>query len=206
MIKTIFAQITLSMWLMFALVVMIFIVWIIINMLNKTVGFKFAKTLYTVKKLGKNKILLRILVPNGVPEFKIVDIAPRMEYEFKENGQTKQGMVIFDHKCVYEMFAGFKVIDCRTDDVFPVNPYASTSLTISPERFKKNAVDSANDDFKNREIKKWIKYAIPLLIIFGAILILYSSNQSETLAICYEQVRSLSSQLANLQPATIIAQ
>lgn len=193
-------------WLIFCIMVLAFVTFVALKWLNNSVGFRFAWTLYKLKNnpMNKGRMLLRVLIPTGIPQFKIVDVTNTIEYKYKENGKDKVGLVIYDHRCVYESFAGLKTLDCRPDDIFPVNPYASTSMTLSGDVVKKNLVDTSKQDFKGQEVKAWLKLAMPIILVGGIIIILYSSNQSEALQICYQQVASLSSTVANSQPATII--
>ena len=183
----------------------IFIGGIMLNWVNKTIGLKFAFQLFKMKKKrNKDKILLKILVPNGKPEFKITKVAPLIEYPYKENGRDKKGMVIFDYYSITEMFNGIKVLECRPDDILPRNPYIDTSLTISGDLVKKNVVDSAKEDFSLDGYKKWIKIALPLVIAVGVIMILYSQNQAEQVAeltnkliACYNSVPKEATIIAN---------
>lgn len=192
-------------WLILIAMLGIFIGGIMLNWVNKTIGLKFAFQLFKMKKKSnKGKILLKILVPNGKPEFKIVRVAPLIEYPYKENGRDKKGLVIFDYYSVTEMFNGIKVLECRTDDILPRNPYIDTSLTISGDLVKKNVVDSAKEDFSLDNYKKWVKIALPLVIAVGVIMILYSQNQADQVAeltnkliACYNSVPKEATIIAN---------
>jgi hypothetical protein len=193
-----FEDISLNAWAIFVGVVGLIVGGIVIQWVNKSVGLKFAWQLFLMKKkINKRKILLKIWLPSGNPVYKKVDACKMIEYNYRENGKSKIGMVLYDHYAKYNEFGGIPVIECSPDDIIPRNPFAKTSMTISPEIVKKNIVDSSKETTQGDNIKKWLKYAIPLLAIFGIILVLYSSNQSETvaelttqLAQCYSSTRS----------------
>lgn len=162
---------------------------ILYNWVSNTVSLKFAWQLYQMKKkANKNKIMLKILVPNGKPEFLIKEIAPIIEYKYKENGRDKDGRVLFDYYAVTEMFDGIKVLECRTDDILPRNPYIDTSLCIGGDLVKKNMIDSSKEDFSMDEWKKWIKVLLPVIIVVGIVIVLYSQNQNDTVMRLTEQV------------------
>jgi len=191
MFMAVVEQIGINGWIFIFGVCGFFIGMIMYNWVSKTVGFKFAWQLYQMKKKSnKNKILLKILVPNGKPEFMIKEIAPIIEYKYKENGREKDGKVIFDYYSVTEMFDSIKVIECRTDDILPRNPYVDTSLCISGDLVKKNIIDSSKEDFSMDEWKKWIKVLLPVIIVVGIVIVLYSQNQNDT-------VMKLTTDLAN---------
>jgi hypothetical protein len=197
-----FENVGLNAWAVFAGVAGLFIGGIMLKWVSSSVGLKFAWQLFMMKKkINKRKILLKIWLPSGTPIYKKVDACKMIEYSYKENGKDKLGMVMYDHYAKYNEFNNIPVIECSPDDIIPRNPFAKTSMTISPEIAKKNIVDSSKETTQGDNIKKWLKYAIPILAIFGAILVLYSSNQSETIA---ELSRELAQCYANTRSATIV--
>ena len=158
---------------------------IMFNWVNKTVGVSYAFKLYKMKRKGNgNKILLKIWLANGKPQYQIKEIANLIEYSYKENGKDKIGMVKYDYYSMYKEFSGIPILECDPNDIVPRNPFINTSLTISGEILKKNIIDSAKEDLSRENFKAWIKVALPIVIAVGILLIFYSSNQSEALAEC----------------------
>lgn len=197
------AQVGINGWIMMFGLLGFFVALVLLNWVGKTVSLKFAWQLFQMKKKSnKDKILLKILVPNGKPEYRITQISPIIDYKYKDNGKEKTGKVIFDYYAVTEMFDGIKVLECRTDDILPRNPYVDTSLCISGELVKKNIIDSSKDDFSMDEWKKWIKVLLPIIIVVGIVMILYSQNQADNVARITEQLASCWAS----KPAEIIAQ
>ena len=174
---------------------------IMLTWVNKTVSLSYAFKLFQMKKKkNKNKILLKIFLPNGKPQYQIKDVANIIEYKYKENGREKDGLVKYDYYSMYKDFSDIPILECDPNDIVPRNPFLNTSLAISGQIIKKNIVDSSKEDFSNENLKKWVKAALPIVIAVGVIMILYSQNQTEALQACYQQVAATAS-----QSATIIA-
>lgn len=168
------------MWVALVAVLAVFVAGIFYNFINKTVGMGFAFKLFKMKKkFNKDKILLKILMPNGKPQYVIKAMANLIEYDYKENGIKKIGMVKYDYFSMYKEYSDIPIIECDPHDILPRNPFVNTSLTVSGEMVKKSIVDSKKEDLSREEMRRWIKMAIPILAIAGIIIILYSSNQNE---------------------------
>lgn len=189
-----------NIWILLIAMLGLFVGGIMLSWVNKTVGLAYAFKLYQMKRgYNKDKVLLKIWLLNGKPQYQIKAVANIIEYKFKENGQDKVGMVKYDYYSMYRDFADIPILECDPNDIVPRNPFINTSLTISGEILKKNLIDSSKEDFKNDEMKKWIKMALPIIIAVGIILILYSQNQSDALAECTRVA------LSSVKSATIIA-
>ncbi len=184
---TLIYGIDVNVWILSVAMIFVFIGTIMLVWVNKTVGLKYAFQLFQMKrKHNKNKILLKILLPNGKPQYQIKPIGRRIEYDYKENGKTKKASVIYDYYSMYKDFSDIPVLECDPSDIVPRNPFMSTSLSISGSMIEKNIVDSSKDDFKHEELKKWLKYAIPLALIIGGVFLLYSGNQDQLLMACLD--------------------
>jgi len=158
---------------------------IMVSWVNKTVGLGYAFKLYKMKKKSNgNKVLLKIWLANGKPQYQMKEVANLIEYNYKENGRTKEGMVKYDYYSMYKDFSGIPILECDPNDIVPRNPFINTSLTISGEILKKNIVDSAKVDTNGDNLKSMVKIALPIVIAVGVILILYSQNQADALAEC----------------------
>lgn len=140
---------------------------------------------------------------NGKPQYVIKPVANLIEYEYKENGLTKVGMVKYDYFSMYKEFSDIPVIECDPHDILPRNPFVNTSLTISGEMVKKSITDSRKEDIAAGEMKKWLKMAVPVILAFGAILLLYSSNQNDQVALITKELTMCYANAA--KSATIIA-
>jgi len=163
----------LNIWVLLVAFVGLMIGFIMLNWVNKTVGLKYAFMLFKMKKKSNNnKILLKIWLLNGKPQYKMVDIANLIEYNYKENGKQKVGMVKYDYYAMYKEFANIPVLECDPNDIVPRNPFINTSLTIPGEILKKNITDSAKEDLKYDDLRKWLKLAVPLVVAVGIILLL----------------------------------
>lgn len=202
-ITQILGSVDINIWILLIAVIGVFIGGVMLNWVNKTVGLKFAFMLFQMKKKkNKDKILLKIFLPNGKPDWKMVKLSSKMEYQYKENGKDKTGIVMYDYLAVIEYFSNIKVLEVRTNDIFPRNPYVDTSLNLPGELVKKNIVDSSKEDFSGENVKKWIKIGLPLLLVFGGILILYSQGQADALNQCSAQLAQLAQ---NIPREAIIA-
>lgn len=191
-ILTILSSLDVNIYILLVAILGLFVGGIMLNWVNKTVGLKFAFMLFKMKKKSnKDKILLKIFLPNGKPDWKMVKLASKMEYQYKENGRDKTGIVIYDYLAVIEYFNNIKVLEVRTNDIFPRNPYVDTSLNIPGELVKKNIVDSSKEDFSMDNAKKWLRIGVPTLLVFGGILILYSQGQADALNQCAAQLAQL---------------
>lgn len=198
---TLIAGLDINIWILFIAFVALFAMMIAINMVNKTVGLGYAWKLFQMtKKANKDKVLLKIFMPNGKPQYQIKEVGNLIEYTYKENGLEKDGMVKFDYYSMYRDFASIPVLECDPNDIVPRNPFLNTSLSIPGKIIKKNIVDSTKEDIGSLDtIKKYLKIALPLLIAFGVILILYSQGQSDALQQCYKLVGDTASQTAIIQ-------
>jgi len=174
-----------NIWILFVAFLGVMIAGIMLNWVNKTVGLAYAFKLYNMKKKGnQDKVLLKIWLANGRPQYQIKEVANLIEYNYKENGKEKQGMVKYDYYSMYRDFSGIPILECDPNDIVPRNPFINTSLTISGEILKKNIVDSAKEDLSKENIKAWLKLALPIIVALGVIIIFYSSSQSDALAEC----------------------
>lgn len=160
----------------------IMLVWV-----NKTVGLKYAYQLFQMKR-KKGKVLLKIFMPNGKPQYQVKDVANLIEYTYKENGEEKQAMVKFDYYSMYRDFSDIPVIECDPYDIVPRNPFIGSNLSISPQVIKKNLIDSSKTDFEDQRIKKWIKWALPITAVVIVGFLIYSGNQDQLLQQCLAQV------------------
>jgi hypothetical protein len=181
----IFEEIGLNVYVLGVAFVGLMIGFIMLNWVNKTVGLGYAFKLYKMKKKNNiNKILLKIWLANGKPQYQIKNVANLIEYTYKENNKEKNGLVKYDYYAMYKDFSGIPILECDPNDIVPRNPFINTSLTISGEILKKNIIDSSKEDLKGEDLKKFAKIALPIIIAIGVLLIFYSSNQSEALAEC----------------------
>ena len=182
---SVLSSIGVNIWILLVGMAGVFLGGIMLNWVNKTVGLNYAFKLFKMKnKINKDKILLKVWLPNGKPQYIIKPIANIIEYNYKENGKTKIGMVKYDYYSMYKEFSDIPVLECDPNDIVPRNPFVNTSLTISGEILKKNITDSAKEDLKYDDMKKWIKMALPIIIAVGIIVIIYSQNQADALAEC----------------------
>lgn len=176
---------------------------IAITWVQKSMGFKLAWQLFRVKR-DKTKILLKVWLPNGEPQFKVVPATEIIEYTYKENGKEKTGMVLNEQYTRYKLF-GVSCIEAVPHDIAARNPFLNTSLSVSGQRLKKMAIDASKDDFSAVAMyKKYAGILLPIAIVIMAGIVLYGDSQSAALAACYEQVGQIATSIP--RNATIIAQ
>lgn len=170
---------------------------------SSTVGFKFAWQLFRVKR-SETQILVKVWMLNGKPKYIIKTSANVIEYEYKENGQTKIGMVKYDQYAKYEEFSGIPVIEAHPHDILPRNPFIQSDMNIPGYILKKNIDDSSKDTTKGDDIKKLLKLAMPIVAVLVIGFVLWQSNQAETIADLTQQVIELSKMIP--REATVIAE
>jgi hypothetical protein len=141
-----------------------------LNLVQQTVGIKFAVQLLKAKRLKKKGYgLLKVFNIGGRPEYKTVKFAPLIRYTIKENDEDRNKLVLFNQFAKYEDFgADIPILECNPNHIAPKNYLNGASITVSPEVTEKLIVDGAKSQEEIDLLKKHRRNA---LIFVGILLV-----------------------------------
>lgn len=175
----------------------LFIGAICLNLIKKTVGLNFAIKLFKLNKLKKKGYgLLKEFTLAGRPQYHIVKFSEIIKFKTKQNGEDKQGLILYNPYAKYEDFGGnIPIIEGTINDISPKNFLTGNRIGINPDLIDKIVVESGISQKDLEEVKKhrrWLMYlmigvAVAGILSFDLFAQRLSEANAETIA-CYKEV------------------